>query len=299
MNSQLSRFARTVFGCGMFVVAGASIARAQGQVVLSAQASEQMQHMAHDLDALAQHAADQSGHQDVWSYGNDSGFSQAVTRLAVRTDRFHERMDTYRAQPWQVGDELRGLLRDARAVQNRAVHARNVDEHTVADWNRAAGLLNRMIQLYNADVRRRPLDGYDGYGYDYPRDGRTPQSRRPFTDPGGNPPLTDEDEQIGALAHDLSDRLDRIYESAAGYSTGDNRQRMTLDTLLHFRDQARAFHARVEQGLTGQTLVSNANHLAQDARYADEEVRQANSQLILGEWREVMRLVDQIQSVAR
>ena len=299
MNAQLTRFARTAFAWGMFVFAGASIARAHGPVVLSAQANEQMQHMAHDLDALAQHAADQSGHQDVWSYGNDSGFSQAITRFAVRADRFHERMDTYRVQPWRVGDELRGLLRDARAVQNRAVHARNADEHTVADWNRAAGLLNRMIQLYNADISRRSLDDYNGYGYDYPRDERAPQERPRFTDSGGDRPPADEDGQIGALAHDLSDRLDRIYQSAAGYATGNNRQQMTLDTLLHFRDQARAFHARVEQGVTGQALVSNANHLAQDARYADEEVRQANSQLILGDWREVMRLVNQIQSAAR
>lgn len=303
MSSKPTRFLLTALGWGAFVFAGASVARAHGPgSVLSEKGYEQMQHMAHDLDALAQHAADQSEHQDVWSYTNDSRFTQAVARFAARADRFHERMDTYRAQPWQIDDELRALLRDARAVQYRAVHARNVDEHTVADWNRAAGLLNRMIQLYKADVSRRSWSGYDGYGYEYPRDGRFPTGGRPpFTDPrgyGSDSPAP-EGGQIGALAHDLAERADRIYQSASGFSNGDNRQRMALDTLLHFRDQARAFHERVEQGLTGQALVSNANHLAQDARYADEEVRQANSPQIQGEWQAAMRLVGQIQSIAR
>ena len=301
MNTQPTRFLLTALAWGAFALTGASAARAHGRAsVLSEKGYEQMQHMAHDLDALAQHAADVSQHQDVWSYGNDSRFSQAVARFAVRADRFHERMDTYQAQPWRVDDELRGLLRDARAVQYRAVHARNVDEHTVADWNRAAGLLNRMIQLYNADVSRRSWGGSDGYGYEYPRDSRfPPQGRSPFTDPGGNGSPAPEGGQIGALAHDLAERADRIYQSAAGFSTGNNRQRMALDTLLHFRDQARVFHERIEKGLAGPALVSNANHLVQDARYADEVVRRANSPQVQNEWQEAMRLVGQIQSVAR
>ncbi len=102
--------------------------------------------MSHDLDALAQHAADQTQHEDVWSYGNDTRFSRAVARFAARADRFHE---------------------------------------------------------------------------------------------------------------------------------------------------------RIEQGLSGPSLVSNANHLAQDARYADEVVRRANSAQVQIEWQEAMRLVGQIQSLAR
>jgi hypothetical protein len=155
-----------------------------------------------------------------------------------------------------------------------------------------------MMQLYNEDVNGRSWDCNDGYSYQYPRDGRFPPPPS-FTDPGGNRLPADEGGQMGALARDLAERIDQIYQSAADFSTGDNRQWMALDTVLHFRDQARAFHARVEQGLSGQALFSNANHLAEDARYADEEVRQTNSRPILGEWSEVMRLVAQIQSLAR
>ena len=301
MNIRPTRVLLTALAGGVFALAGASVARAHGPgSVLSDGGYEQMQHMAHDLDALAQHAAEQSQHEDVWSYGNDSRFSQGVARFAARTSRFHERMDTYRAQPWQVDDELRALLRDARAVQYRAVHARNVDEHTVADWNRAAGLLNRMIQLYRADISRRSLDGYDGYRYEYAPDRRSrPNTAPPFTGPRGNDVPAPDAGQIAALAHDLAERADRIYQSAASFSSGDSRQRAALDTLLHFRDQARVFHERIEKGLAGPALVSNANHLVQDARYADEVVRRANSPQVQNEWQEAMRLVGQIQSLAR
>ncbi|HEY6148836.1 MAG TPA: hypothetical protein VIZ69_14110, partial [Thermoanaerobaculia bacterium] len=144
----------------------AGTAAAHGINTLSDRGYEQMRRFAHDLDEQAQHANDQAQHQGIWFYGHDARFTRAIANFADRTNRFHDRMDNYRTAPWQVDDELRLLLRDAKAVQYRLRRSRYADEHTVDDWNRVVALLNQMIRVYQADIDRSQDSG-PGY---YPND---------------------------------------------------------------------------------------------------------------------------------
>src|SRR6185369_6761235 len=140
-----------------------------------------------------------------------------------RADRFDQRMASYRAQPWQVDDELRLLLQSAKDVQGRVRHSRYVDEHTAADWSETVRVLNRMIRLYQADVNglgryqydtRPPVSEHD-HGY-----GEAPapayDERYPPADRGPRPQgaYGFSRERLSALAHELEDRATRAHELA-------------------------------------------------------------------------------------
>ena len=306
MNRYAWRFPLAVLAWSAFLLAGAAAARAHGpQGTLSERGYQEVSRLAHELDEVAGHANDQAQHEQVWIYGHDRTFLRSVARFADRAERFHERMDTYRTQPWQVDDELKRLIRDARDVQSRVRHSRSVDEHTAADWNRAVQILNQMIRVYQADVARRSWGAWDGYGTRYGAPPLPPldHSGSGYADrPPGNADRPPDRGQLTTLAHDLAERADRIYNSAtaaAGPFQADPRQRATLDAILHFRDQARGFHERVDSGLDASGLAANANHLAQDAREADARFQQSNAfPQVQGEWQEAMRLVNQIRAIA-
>jgi hypothetical protein len=254
-----------------------------------------MQRLAHELDEVASHANDQAQHQQAWIYNNDRSFLRSLAGFADRAERFHARMDTYRTQPWQVDDELRRLIRDARDIQSRAQRARTVDDHTIADWNRVTQILNQMILVYQNDIARRSWDTWDGYGTRYAAPPPPPPDRSAY---GNQAP---DRGQLAALAHELGERTDRIYNyatAAAGPFRADPRQRDSIDAIMHFRDQARAFHEQVDSGLDPSRLGAAANHLAQDAREADARVRQTYlSPQIQGDWQQAMRLVNQIRAI--
>ncbi len=153
MKKKTSHFLFGVLGWFIFLLGGAAAASAHGPSgTLSERGYQEMRRLAHELDEVASHANDQAQHQQAWIYNNDRAFLRSVARFADRTERFHARMDTYRTKPWQVDDELRGLIRDARDVQARAQRARSVDQHTAADWDRVVNILNQMIRVYQADI---------------------------------------------------------------------------------------------------------------------------------------------------
>jgi len=297
MNKNAWRFPLAVLGWAALLLAGAAAARAHGPSgTLSERGYQEMQRLAHELDEVASHANDQAQHQQAWIYNNDRSFLRAVSRFADHAEAFHARMDTYRTRPWQVDDELRRLIRDARDVQYRVQHARAVDDHTIADWNRVLQILNQMIRVYQNDIARRSWDTWDGYGSRY---GAPPP---PAPDPSVYGNQVPDRGQLAALAHELTERTARIYQyatAAAGPFQADPRQRDSIDAIMHFRDQARAFHEQVESGLDPSRLSGSANHLAQDAREADARVRQTYlSPQIQGDWQQAMRLVNQIRAIA-
>jgi len=297
MKKKAWRFPLAVLGWAALLLADAAAARAHGPSgTLSERGYQEMQRLAHELDETASHANDQAQHQQAWIYNNDRSFLRAVARFADRAESFHARMDTYRTRPWQVDDELRRLIRDARDVQYRAQHARAVDDHTIADWNRVVQILNQMIRVYQNDIARRSWDTWDGYGNRY---GAPPP---PAPDPSAYGNQVPDRGQLATLAHELAERTSRIYNyatAAAGPFQADPRQRDTVDAIMHFRDQARAFQEQLDSGLDPSRLGAYANHLAQDAREANARVRQTYlSPQIQGDWQQAMRLVAQIQAIA-
>lgn len=293
-----------------FAMTGRALAQGPERT-LSERGYEQMRRLAHDLDGQAQHANDQARHQEYWEYQRDRNFLRAVANFSQRAVRFHDRMDTYRAQPWQVDDELRALLRDARAVQLRLQRSRHADQHTVSDWNATVNLLNRMIRVYQADTQGRPYDapysrvapparpGYDrGNDSGYAREDRS-ETRDGHESRG---PGRFDSDQIGVLAHDLAERAARVSESArqlAGPFPADERQRMAWQAISHFADQARAFHERVERGFNAEELRGNVDHLVADGREADDQVRRANVfPEIRRDWSEAMQLLQRIRGMS-
>src|SRR6266498_4158922 len=132
LRSQIALFAG---GFLLFGLIPGALARSPSEA-LSDRGYQELRRLAHELDEVASHAAEAAAHRQAWIYSNDRTFQRSVSRFAERAARFHERMDTYRTQPWQVDDELRRLLRDAQDVQARAQRARNLDDHVAADWNR-------------------------------------------------------------------------------------------------------------------------------------------------------------------
>ena len=304
----MNRYARCLplaaLAWSAFLLAGVAAARARGpQGALSERGYQEESRLAHELDEVAGHANEQAQHERV--YRNNRTLLRSVARFADRAQRFHERMDAYRAQPWQVDGELRRLVRDARDIQSRVQHSRSVHEHTVADWNRAVQILNQMIRVYRADLDRRSWGAWDGYGTRYgappppsPDHSGSRHADRPSVK--GDRPL--DRGQLAALARDLAERADRIYNyatAASGPFQADPRRRATLDALLHFRDQARGFHEGVDSGLNASGLAANANHLAQDAREADARLQQSSAfPQVQGDWQEAMRLANQIRAIA-
>jgi hypothetical protein len=280
----------------VFVCAG--VARAHGpNGTLSEPAYEQMRVMAHDLDGLARHANDQAQHQGIWFYGHDRDFRRAIANFARRTSQFHARMDTYRTAAWQVDDELRGLLRDARAVQYRLEHSRYADDHTVADWNNTVRLLNQMLQVFQDDASGR----FSQRRYTDDRYRAEPYGSRDQVE-AGRGPYSYGTADLPSLAHELEQRASRVADASrqvASPSTFDPNGRISGEAIQHFAEQAAAFHDRVERGLTPDALRANVAHLVEDARAAGNQVRAENlTPQMRNDWNAVLQLVDRIRSVS-
>lgn len=289
------------------VLLGAGTARGEHDSTLSDRGYQQMRQLAHDLDEQAQHANDQAQHQGVWFYEHDPRFLRSIDNFANRTDQFHERIDNYRTAPWQVDEELRLILRDARAVQYRLRRSRNADRHTVGDWNQVVVLLNQMIRVYQSDIARNrygdpePLYRDEhvtppaGSGY-YPND------RSPDRYEVGTPDRRGYDrEQVATLAHELAERSARLASLTRQITDryrDDEGRRGTVDAIQHFAEQADAFHERYERGLSSEEVRGNVDHLWQDGREADRQFRQTDIPELRSEWTGMMQLLSRIRSSA-
>ncbi|MDQ6891201.1 MAG: hypothetical protein M3167_00780 [Acidobacteriota bacterium] len=253
-----------------------------------------MRQLAHDLDTRAGHASNQAEQGGSWFFRNDRGFRRAVTNFARRAANFHDRMDTYRTAPWQVDDELRGLLNDARAVQARLQRSRNVDEHTAADWSETVQLLNEMIRVYQSDVANGPADRRE-----FERPGEPQRSDR--YEAGGSGRGRYNVQQMGSLVHELAERSTRLMDTVnqlSGRYSGRASQGESVRAIQHFTEQADAFHERYEAGLSPEDVRGNVAHLWDDAREADQRFRQANVQELETEWSGMMQLLSRIRSAS-
>lgn len=267
--------------------------------VLSDQGYERMRQLAHDLDGQAQHANKQADHERSWFYRNDRGFQRSVANFARRASNFHERMDNYRTAPWQLDDDLRGLLRDARAVQSRLQRSRNTDEHTAADWSRTVEVLNEMIRVYQSDTANRPNGSApDRSEYGRPGDAGRYDDRY---EARGSARRAYNAQQVGSLVHELAERSTRLMEAVnqlSGRYSGSARQSDSIRGIQHFTEQANTFHERYEGGLSPDDVRGNVAHLWDDGREADQQFRQANVPELQGEWSAMMQLLARIRSAA-
>jgi hypothetical protein len=256
-----------------------------------------MRQYAHELDEVARHASEQARAQQggYRGYRRDTKFLKSIDHFADRAERFHERMDTYRTQPWNVDDEIEHLLRDARNVQNRLRRARFVDQHTVADWDQAVRLLNQMASEYRTGISpygtRYPGESYPGdYGHS-PGSVPNPHGTGTYDDRYGDYGRSGD---IRQLARELDERAARANDLAGRYNYG------YATSLRHFSEQARYFRDQVETGrLSGSELRSQVNHLLEDAQRAQEELRRTRvSSDLAAEWDGVVRVLTRMRDLA-
>lgn len=278
--------------------------RSRGRV-MEGRSFERMRQYAHQLDELAQHAREQAHAQQGGYRGfrRDTKFLRSIDHFADRTDRFHERMDTYREQPWAVDDEIDHLLRDARNVQYRLRRARFVDEHTVEDWNNVVSLLNRMAAEYRTGIGYGSTGPYGNRypGNTYPGDsgrpapGSVPDPHRSgsYGDPYGYGRTTD----MRELAHELDERAARAASLAGRY----NFSREYASNIQHLSEQARYFHDKIDNNqLGGSELRAQVVHLLEDAQSAQDEMRRMNVGADLAdEWNAIVQILTRMRDLAR
>src|SRR5262249_53618500 len=179
----------------------------------------------------------------------DRAFLDALSSLADRTDSFHERMDTYATNPWDVDSEVRVLLTQARRVNSRMrriTALRDLND----DWAAVVDDVNRMQRLLaGQDVQVPPAHanwnardmggrGYPDQGYGAPPapgDNRTPYIS------GGDL------DELRQLSHNLDVQARRalaVAEREQGTTYGP-RGDMLAD-LRHFVSQTSSLHDRTD-----------------------------------------------------
>jgi len=84
----------------------------------------------------------------------------------------------------------------------------------------------------------------------------------------------------------------------SGRYRDDDRRRASTDAIQHFASQAAAFHERFEQGLNDQDLRGNVEHLWEDSREADQQLRQFAIPELRTEWDSLMQLLSSIRDAA-
>ena len=295
---RIRNLALPAIACVAMLLAGASTSVAQPRErVLSDPAYREMQRLARQLDRQAEQAADQARNSRYRVWRRNSALVRLVTDFAGRANQFDDRLNTYRTRPWQVDDELAVLLRSARNVQRQVRASRWVDDRTVSEWNDVVAVLNRMLGVYR-DGTRIASGGYPGQVVD-PRYTSPPDSDRRYPDRryenrGG---YGYSRESLVSLARDLADRAARARATAERLAGGNRwRQRELLATIQRFDDQAAAFHERVGSGDNDREQIrAEANRLMDDARRADQDMRQANAfPEVWQEWQDTMQVLQRI-----
>ena len=294
----------------LFAFAGPASARAPISP-LSEPGYERLRGMAQQLEQLALHANDEARHRGVWFYGHDRDFRRSVSNFARRATGFRARMENYRTSPWQVDDELRGLLRDASAVSDRLQHSRSADDHTVADWDDTVRLLNRMVQVYQDDVsgrssrwNRRDLEAApsDRYRDERDRSSRVEPGYRSNQQQAATGPYNYGPQDLPSLARELEQRAARVADAArqiASPSPFDPSMSQSTQAIQRFAERAAGFRERVDAGIAAERLRSYVARLVEESRVAGNQVRAENlSPQTRNDWNAVLQLVDRIRTVS-
>lgn len=311
---------RLLVGCAAAAALLFCSAQAQAQPstrTLSERGYERLRAMSDDLDRAAQHAADAAQHSRSPFYASDRDFQRAVSNFARRAHGFDVRMANYRSRPWQVDDELAGLVADARSVEARIQQSRRRDPHVLDDWSRTVELLNQMIEIARDDMDR---GGYRDRGpRPYDRDQRPsdrdarPESRDGYSrdERGGRaegPAYRDERGNEGGraslarLVSDVSERANRLSERAkqlAGAFPVDQRQRNAWLAIQKLAQDASALGARIDREGQPRDVRSSVAQLNAEAADADRQMKQGNVfPELKSQWADLMQSLQRLRETA-
>jgi len=296
---------------GALIVAGSTApARAQGITIqwgqgdhrLEGQRFTTMRALAHRLDEAAQTAARAAG--DTQQERMQQRFLWAINDFARQTRSFHERMDRYGAQPWDVSYEVTDLNQRAQRVsaQLRGAHA---FPDTYQDWADVTSTLNLMNRSLSGQNVSLPPNGDRGYqpfdpnsyyndGRHYNGEGANGDANAAYTREGyvtGNS-LRDFRRLAGSLNAEAN-RLVTVAEQSSGPNDRGNRSKQDLRRFaqnasdLNRNSGGDAVNSRDTGAAVGQ--------LMDEARQNDRTMREGNTYPKI-EWNASIRLLEQMST---
>jgi hypothetical protein len=258
--------------------------------VLSSTSYDRMRRWARELDRLSDQAnrqaqAEQGGYR---GFRRDTKFLRSIDHFARRADQFDAKMNSYRTRPWNIGEEIEHLLRDAREVQTRISRARYANWQTRRDWDRVVYLLNQMSTEYRADIGNGPYGNYPTSRYP---DRRYPDDRYP-----GDPSDYSDSTDLRQLARELDERAARASQLADRYG---NRYGYSTD-VRRFSDEARDFRNAVDsRHFSRSELRSRVNRLLEEAQDAHNELlRTRVSSDLAVEWDGIVQVLNRMRDLA-
>jgi hypothetical protein len=293
---------------------GLSVASASPQVVygtyeqpLEGRRYETMRALAHYLDETAQDAMAGVVQARRRGTATDRRYITSVRDFARQAERFHQRMDDYEVQSFDIPDEVDYLIARARRVNQQLRQARAF-ESTYGDWTNVIDVLNRMRRLLNGEEVEVPPahDEYGDYNRDYgylrgggigTRGNPSYDSRIPSHDTGGSTLTGARLQQFRELAHQLDTNAAQALQAAERTVSTTDRARGILADLRHFAAQAGDVHRRSDANeLATRDIQPIVNHLLEDARIADRSMRDAR--LFSDAWDEWARTIDTLNRMA-
>ena len=314
-------FAASVALCGVTVWStGATTASAQvytrsngRQAPLQADRIETMRSLAHFLDEGAQFTLEEATDALANSRnGADRAFLDSLRRFAARTESFHDRLDSYQANPWDLDADVRVLLTEARRVNSR-LRRINAVSNLYDDWAEVVDDVNRMQRLMAGENVQVPTAHAEWDDRDADAEGRDHShggvgAAGGAHDRGGYGAdqsgfLTGRELQdVRQLAHDLDAQARRAVATAEG-NTADasGRGLQMLGSLRHFVGQTAALHDRTDSDrVDPRDFGAAVTHLMEDARAADAGMRQARVfSDAWDEWQQTITILGQLNAAVR
>jgi hypothetical protein len=296
---------------GALLVAGSTVpARAQGITIqwgrgdhrLEGQRFTTMRALAHRLDEAAQTAARVSG--DTQQERMQQRFLWAINDFARQTRSFHERMDRYGAQPWDVSYEVTDLNQRAQRVSSQLRGAHAFPE-TYQDWAEVTSTLNLMNRSLSGQNVSLPPNGNRGYqpfdenshyndGRHYDGYGANGNAQGPNVSNGyvtGNS-LRD----FRRLAGSLNAEANRMVTVAEQTSGPQDRGSRSMQDLRRFAQNASDLNRNSGgDAINSHDTGAQIGQMMDDARQNDRTMREGNTYPKV-EWNASIRLLEQMST---
>ena len=298
-------------GLGALLVFGSTVpAQSQGITIqwgrgdrrLEGQRFTTMRALAHRLDEAAQTAARGAG--DTQQERMQRRFLWAINDFARQTRSFHERMDRYGSQPWDVSYEVADLNQRARRVssQLRGAHAFPETYQDWADVTNSLNLMNRSLAGQNVrlpplgdrgyqpfDERSRYDDGRHYDGYDANGDSNAPYERDGYVT--GNS-LRDFRRLAGSLNAEAN-RMVTVAEQSSGPADRGNR---SMQDLRRFAQNASDLNRNSGgDAVNSRDAGVQVGQLMDDARQNERTMREGNT-FPKVEWNTSIRILEQMST---
>jgi hypothetical protein len=258
---------------------------------LSGRRYETMRSLAHYLGERAQHAAEQAEASAHHGARSERRLLAGIGHFARQAGDFHERMDNYLNDPWDLPSEVGHLNEDARRVSNQVRRA-HVFEHTWEDWDAVLATLQQMNRLMAGYDVRVPAAHDD--------DDHQGRERQDHDDNySGNRGGRFESGEWRDLARELDEEAVAAYDSAQRDADGSGRGQDFLGEIAHFNDRARALREQSDSGrIDPREMQPTVNHLLEDARSTERSLDNAGmSRETRAAWARTVRTLERMASL--